>query len=88
MSTTRRRPGSFDSTATSEVYTLTYNPFMGHVSLLREYDVDPVLTDTELAAAKNLVTERPNGRQDRAGGDTDWFARPQASSTPSRGLAL
>jgi len=80
--------GKLDSTATSEVYTLTYNPFMGHVSLLREYDVDPVLTDTELAAAKNLATERPNGRQDRAGGDTDWFARPQASSTPSRGLAL
>ena len=47
-----------------------------------------MLTDTELAAAKNLATERPNGRQDRAGGDTDWFARPQASSTPSRGLAL
>lgn len=37
--------GALDKTATRDVYTLTYSPFLGHVSLLREYDAfpDPVL---------------------------------------------
>jgi hypothetical protein len=81
--------GKLDRTATSEVYLLTYNPFMGHVSLLREYDVEPVLTAAELAAAKHRAAEHPNARQSsRAGAETDWFARSPASSAPGRGLAL
>lgn len=80
--------GKLDRTATSEVYTLIYNPFMGHVSLLREYDVEPVLTDIELAVAKNRAPAHPSLRQDRAGAETDWFARPPASSAHDRGFAL
>lgn len=80
--------GKLDRTATSEVYTLTYNPFMGHVSLLREYDAPPVLTDVELMAAKNRATARPSARPSRAGAETDWFARPPASSAHGRGFVL
>ena len=37
--------GVLDKVATHDVYTLTYNPFLGHVSLLREHDTmrDPAL---------------------------------------------
>ena len=80
--------GKLDRTATSEVYSLTYNPFMGHVSLLREYDVEPVLTAAELMAAKNRAAARPSPRQNRAGAETDWFARPPASSAHGRGFVL
>lgn len=80
--------GKLDRTTTSEVYTMTYNPFMGHVSLLREYDVEPLLTDVELAAAKNRAATRPSARQDRAGAETDWFARPPASSAHGQGFVL
>ncbi|WP_194291315.1 hypothetical protein [Cumulibacter manganitolerans] len=80
--------GKLDRTATSEVYSLTYNPFMGHVSLLREYDVEPVLTDVELAAAKNRAAAQPSARPSRAAAATDWFARPPASSAHGRGFVL
>lgn len=80
--------GKVDRTATSEVYTLTYNPFMGHVSLLREYDVEPVLTDVEVMAAKNRATARPSARPSRAATERDWFARPPASSAHGRGVVL
>lgn len=80
--------GKLDRTATSEVYSLIYNPFMGHVSLLREYDAPPVLTDVELMAAKNRAAARPSPRQNRAGAETDWFARPPASSAHGRGFVL
>lgn len=41
--------GSLDKTATRDVYTLVYNPFMGHVGLYRERDAlpDPVLIGLE-----------------------------------------
>lgn len=37
--------GQLDKTSTRDVYTLTYNPFLGHVSLLREHGAlpDPAL---------------------------------------------
>ncbi|TAM70258.1 MAG: hypothetical protein EPN48_05450 [Microbacteriaceae bacterium] len=84
--------GKLDRTAAGSVgagtYTLTYNPFMGHVSLLREYVPLPVRSDAEPAAAKNRTVARPSARQNRAGAQTDWFARPSASSTHGRGLVL
>ena len=44
--------GALDRAASSDVYTLTYSPFLGHVSLLREYDAvpDPVLRGIASAA--------------------------------------
>ncbi len=33
--------GALDKTAIRDVYTLTYSPFLGHVSLLREHDAFP-----------------------------------------------
>ena len=46
--------GALDKVATRDVYTLTYNPFLGHVSLLREHGAlpDPALLgiDTPIPA--------------------------------------
>lgn len=80
--------GKLDRTATSEVYTLTYNPFMGHVSLLREYDAPPVLTDVELVAAEDGAAARPSARPSRAAAERDWFTRPPAPSAYGRGFVL
>ncbi len=79
--------GKLDRTATSAVYTLTYNPFMGHVSLLREYDIEPVLSDSELTA-RTRAAVRPSARQNRAGTERDWFARTPASSAHGQGFVL
>lgn len=84
--------GILDRTANATIggsgYLLTFSPFLGHVSLLREHDGPPVLTDVELAAAKNRAAARPSARQNRAGTETDWFARPPASSAQGRGFVL
>ena len=89
--------GALDRTAIRDVYTLTYNPFMGHVALLREYDAlpDPVLLGIDTlpepasASSQERAVERGPARQaGRAGAETDWFARPPASSVHGRGLVL
>lgn len=93
--------GTLDKVATRDVYTLTYNPSLGHVSLLREHGAlpDPALLgiDTPTPAVKKPVP-RPVGnavaaaiqrRPARLGDKTDWFARhPGAASVRGRGLAL
>jgi hypothetical protein len=89
--------GALDRTATRDVYTLTYNPFMGHVALLREHDAlpDPVLLgidrppESAPATARERAVNRESARQGgRAGAETDWFARSPASSVHGRGVAL
>lgn len=80
--------GTLDRVATKDAYTLTYSPFLGHVSLLREHDVlpDPALLDIDrpTPAASRVTAPRRGG----TGAVTDWFSRPAASSVQSRGLVL
>ena len=83
-----------DRTATGDVYTLTYSPFLGHVSLLRTHDAVPdaalldIDTPAPAPAPARRTVERAPVRAGRAEA-TDWFARrPGASASSSRGLAL
>lgn len=86
--------GALDRTATSDVYTLTYSPFLGHVSLLRTHDAvpDPALLNIDTTAPTSAPARRTVARAPvRAARSeaTDWFARrPGASASHGRGLAL
>ncbi|WP_282856872.1 hypothetical protein [Pseudoclavibacter helvolus] len=84
--------GALDRTASNDVYTLTYSPFLGHVSLLRTHDAapDPALLgiDTPTPTPVHRSVEREPVRAGRSE-STDWFAsRPGAPATQGRGLAL
>ncbi|WP_448232434.1 hypothetical protein [Microbacterium lacticum] len=85
--------GALDRTATKDAYTLTYSPFLGHVSLLRTHDTtpDPTLRHAvtpDPAPARRTVGREPARAGRRAEG-TDWFARrPGASASSGRGLGL
>lgn len=90
--------------ATRDVYTLTYNPFLGHVSLLREHDTmrDPALLGVDAPASASASesgreAERAAHKSTRAVGaavsrgrdGADWFTRrPGTASAHGRGLAL
>lgn len=81
--------GALDRAATRDVYTLTYSPFLGHVSLLREYDAlpDPVLLgiDTPEPIPETAVgASARSARRDA----TDWFAGAPHSAASGRGLSL
>lgn len=85
--------GALDRTAIKDDYTLTYSPFLGHVSLLRAHDTspDPTLRDavTPDPAPARRTVEREPARAGRRAEGTDWFARrPGASVSPGRGLGL
>ncbi|MDN6813175.1 MAG: hypothetical protein L0L92_02280 [Corynebacterium variabile] len=96
--------GALDKVATRDVYTLTYNPFLGHVSLLREHGAlpDPALLgiDTPVLAsgsASGQEAERTAHKSARAVTPAvsrgreggDWFARrPGTAMSRGRGLAL
>lgn len=81
--------GALDRMATKDVYTLTYSPFLGHVSLLREYDAvpDPALLgiDTHPPAARSAA--RPSAAAARED-SIDWFARSSRPATTSGGPSL
>lgn len=85
--------GALDRTATKDDYTLTYSPFLGHVSLLRTHDTtpDPALQHAvtpDRAPARRTVEREPARAARRAEG-TDWFVRrPGASASQGRGLGL
>ncbi|WP_308468455.1 hypothetical protein [Rathayibacter soli] len=81
--------GMLDRTIGCDVYMLVYNPFLGHVSLLREYDAlpDPVLLDVDNQAPTSEQPSRASGRA--AGRETaDWFAGPTLSPQHGRALSL
>ncbi|MFV4912400.1 hypothetical protein PFZ49_02270 [Microbacterium lacticum] len=85
--------GALDRTATRDVYTLTYSPFLGHVNLLRAYDQAPapallgIDTPEPVArhAARAPVTPAP--RRQAAQAEPDWFSGPHRS-TPGAGRGL
>lgn len=96
--------GALDKVGTRDVYTLTYNPSLGHVSLLREHDAlpDPVLLGIDAPASapaseSGREAERAAHKSTRAVGSAvsrardgaDWFTRrPGAASAHGRELAL
>ncbi len=81
--------GMLDRTATRDVYTLVYNPFLGHVSLLREHDAlpDPALLDIDIPAP---TSARPGRRSDHSPRReaADWFSGPTGPAQSSRGMSL
>lgn len=91
--------GALDKTATRDVYTLTYNPFLGHVSLLREHDAfpDPALLgidtpepaphrETEPARASTARAASPRRVPQAMDDEDEWSV--SRSSSPSRGRSL
>jgi len=81
--------GALDRMTTKDVYTLTYSPFLGHVSLLREYDAvpDPALLGIETPDSASRSSQDAPARAARAKA-TDWFARAPRAASPGRGLSL
>lgn len=84
--------GMLDRTAERAVYTLVYSPFLGHISLLREYDAlpDPALlglSDTDDPAP---TAEGPDHGEARARRQepADWFSGPTRSTQHGEGLLL
>ena len=86
--------GHLDRVAAKDAYTLTYSPFLGHVSLLREYDAtpDPALLDIDTPTPAARTTQPAPGRVSRSvrrePERKDWFARPPRAATSGRGLSL
>ncbi len=85
--------GQLDRVATRDVYTMVYNPFLGHVGLYREHDAlpDPVLLGIEdppehaAPASDAAVPVREVSRADRLG--TPRVNRPAYPTRASlRGL--
>ena len=88
--------GTLDRTATHGAYTLTYSPFLSHVSLLRAHRTAPdpelgaVATPAPASASVSAAgtSERAQARARRSEGK-EWFARRSgASVSQGRGLAL
>ncbi|UUE19395.1 hypothetical protein [Microbacterium sp. J1-1] len=91
--------GQLDKIATRDVYTLTYNPFLGHVSLLREHGAlpDPALLGITTPASTVTAVREPERVAHRSGrsatpavgrerGGGEWFTR-RPGATSARGLA-
>lgn len=96
--------GALDRVVTGQDgYTLTYNPFAGHVSLLREHHTPPadalkdpaVVPTREAIAGIGTPTPEPAPKQQapsersRRAPDPSWFEHPGAAAVKqSRGLSL
>lgn len=94
--------GALDRVVTEGDYTLTYNPALGHVSLLRAHTIppDPALDDTDVVPVREAIAGisalDPNApatvpaRSQRASAvpESDWFAGPARSTTTPAGREL
>lgn len=94
--------GQLDRTVTDGDYTLTYNPFMGHVSLLRSHPAaasDPAIDEIGVVPAREAISgvgplDSHTPRSARTGqvpvgAEPDWFAGPARSSgSTGWGLSL
>ncbi len=82
--------GALDRTVTRDGYALTYNPFLGHVSLLREHTAppDPALNPgpTHEHPARGAVRRRTTVQP--AAANVDAFATPARPTPQRRGLTL
>ena len=81
--------GMLDRTATRDVYTLVYSPFLGHLNLLREYDAvpDPALLGIDNPTATTEAHSRGHARAPRQE-TADWFSGPTRSPQHGGGLSL
>ncbi|MHB1802011.1 MAG: hypothetical protein ACYCU5_10220 [Actinomycetes bacterium] len=72
--------GMLDRTATRDVYTLVYSPFLGHLNLLREYDTvpDPALLGIDNPTPTTEAHSRGDARAPRQE-TADWFSGPTRS---------
>jgi hypothetical protein len=81
---------ALDQAVTRDAYTLIYNPFHGHVSLLREHarQPDQALLATEVPRGERAAEgpASPVVRPEASG--ADWFARSPGAAVAGRGLAL
>ena len=93
--------GALDRVITGEDgYTLTYNPFAGHVSLLREYAPASDVLEDAVVPAREAITgigappapqpaQASATRRTALGADKDWFAGPaRTTGSAGRGLSL
>ncbi|WP_336652153.1 MULTISPECIES: hypothetical protein [unclassified Leucobacter] len=80
--------GQLDRVATHDVYTMVYNPFMGHVGLYREHDAlpDPVLLGIEDPPAHAAPTTTASVAAVRESSRADRLGTPRVSraSYPTR----
>src|SRR5699024_7756007 len=94
--------GPLDRVVTEGDYTLTYNPAMGHVSLLRAHTVppDPALDDSDVVPTREAIAgsgaldpsapaTTPGAAPAPAMAETGWFAgpAPRPSCPPRPGAA-
>jgi hypothetical protein len=81
--------GMLDRTATRDVYTLVYSPFLGHLNLLREYDAvpDPDLLGIDIPTPTTEAHSRGDARALRQE-TADWFSGPTRSPQHGGGLSL
>lgn len=72
--------GALDKTATRDVYTLTYSPFLGHVSLLREHDAlpDPALLGIDTPTPAPRRETEPTRESEPARAATARVASPRS----------
>ena len=86
--------GALDHTATRDVYRLTYNAALGHVSLLRQYDATPDpgllgIDNPTPATGREGPASVQEARAPRSGqSGPGWFGRRSATSASARGLSL
>ena len=85
--------GMLDRTAErtigGDAYTLVYSPFLGHISLLREYNTrpDPALLGVNYSDPAPEAVSRRDACHRRQG-PVDWFSGPTRSAQHGRGLSL
>lgn len=91
--------GALDRVVIEGDYTLTYNPAMGHVGLLRAHPVppDPALDEAAVVPARQAISgvgpldtsTRPAAVRTAPTAERDWFAGPARSAgSAGRGLSL
>jgi len=78
--------GMLDRTASSDIYTLVYSPFLGHLNLLREYNAvpDPALLGIDNPAPEPEVRRRTTGRASWES-TADWFSGSARPAPPAGG---
>ncbi|KJL36419.1 hypothetical protein ACX1DX_03535 [Tessaracoccus sp. Y36] len=75
--------GNLDRTTTEGNYTLTYNPFLSHVSLLRAYDAPADFALAEPAPAPAVAAVGLGEGAGRAAPSTDTVASATTRKTPA-----
>lgn len=70
--------GGLDQVAEHDGYTLTFNPAMGYVGLVREHPIPVEAPESEVSVVPARDAISGIGGSPRRATGTDWFARPAA----------